>query len=197
VPEEVQLIDAVPVSLKRRMLFESGTDIIAKITSAEWMQGKFSPGIATEFKTVSPAIGYSLRTTLFLSTRRDDGSHFVKTGGELDLLLNAVLTPEEFFMQDSVDPTAWVGRPIAFKVEVLEYETQNGEPRKTNTIMPGTFRQPSEEELGTISNSLTNPSTLRKAIEQASDAKGEAKAPEKSSEASEEIDETDFENIPF
>jgi hypothetical protein len=81
VPEEVQeVIDSVYVPVKRKKLFEDGTTIIAKVVGAQWVQGKFSPGVAVDFKSVSPEVGYSLRTTVYLSTRKDDGSYFVKPG---------------------------------------------------------------------------------------------------------------------
>ena len=73
-PEEVQVIDSVYVPVKRRKLFPDGTDILAAIADARWVSGKFSPGVSADFKTLSPEVGYSLRTPVYLSTRRDDGS---------------------------------------------------------------------------------------------------------------------------
>jgi hypothetical protein len=66
------LENAPAVALKRKKLFDEGTTIIAKIASAQWVQGKFSPGVAVEYKTVSPEVGYSLRTVAWLSTAKKD-----------------------------------------------------------------------------------------------------------------------------
>ena len=128
--EEFTVLDASQapvVELKRKKLFDEGTTIIAKVASAQWVQGKFSPGVAVEYKTVSPEVGYSLRTTAYLSTRRDDGGHFVRDFKDLDLIQRAALTDVEFFMQDKVDPTSWVGRPVAFIVDQKSFETEDGE----------------------------------------------------------------------
>jgi hypothetical protein len=92
--------EAIPTAahpdLKRRKLFPDGTEIVAAINGAERTQGKFAPGIAVELKTILPELGYSLRHQAWFSTRKADGSHFVKPGGDLDLLQQAALTDVEF-----------------------------------------------------------------------------------------------------
>ena len=186
-PEEVQVIDSVYVPVKRKKLFEDGTTIIAKVFGTQWVQGKFSPGVAVDFKSVSPEVGYSSRTTVYLSTRKDDGSYFVKPGGDLDQLQSAVLSDEEFFMMDAVSPEVWVGRPVAFEVEVLEKEI-NGEIRKLNIIRSGSFRRPTEEELASIRESLRD-SRAAKALE--------AAAPTVTTNGSEDVDEGDFDELPL
>ena len=85
--------EAIPTAahpdLKRRKLFPDGTQIVAAINGAEPTQGKFAPGIAVELKTILPELGYSLRHQAWFSTRKADGSHYVKPGGDLDLLQQA------------------------------------------------------------------------------------------------------------
>jgi hypothetical protein len=184
VPEEVQVIDSVYVPVKRKKLFEDGTDIIAKIADAKWVQGRFSPGVACDFKSVSPEVGYSLRTTVYLSTRKDDGSYYVGLGSDLEALQNAVLSDEEFFLMDAVSPEVWVGRPVAFQVEVLEKEIK-GELRKLNVIKPGSFRRPTEEELASIRESLKS-SRAAKALAAPTTTNG-----------SEDVDEDDFGKLPL
>jgi hypothetical protein len=62
--EEFTVMEDAPiVALKRKMFFEPGTTVIAKIAETQWVQGKFSPGVAVEYKTVSPQVGYSIRNT--------------------------------------------------------------------------------------------------------------------------------------
>ena len=78
---------AAQPDLKRRKLFLDGTKIVAAINSAERTQGRFAPGLAVELKTILPQLGYSLRHQAWFSTRKADGSHYVKPGGDLDLLL--------------------------------------------------------------------------------------------------------------
>jgi hypothetical protein len=122
VTEEFTIMENAPiVQLKRKKLFDEGTTIIAKVVEAQWIQGKFSPGVAVEYKTVSPEVGYSLRNVAWLSTAKKDGSHFVKNYGELDLVQRAALTDVEFFQQDTVNPASWIGRPVAFVVDQKEY----------------------------------------------------------------------------
>jgi hypothetical protein len=188
VPEEVQIMDSVYVPVKRKKLFEDGTDIIAKVVGAQWVQGKFSPGVAVDLKTVTPAVGYSLRTTCYLSTRKDDGSHFVMPDKDLDKLQSAVLSDEEFFLMDAVSPETWVGRPVAFQVEVIEKEI-DGESRRINIIREGSFRRPTDEELASIQESLKG-SQAAKALSAPTTTNG-------SEEVSEEIEEGDFSNLPL
>jgi hypothetical protein len=153
--EEIFVLENAPaVALKRKKLFDEGTTIIAKIASAQWVQGKFSPGVAVEYKTVSPEVGYSLRTVAWLSTAKKDGSHFVRSYGELDLIQRAALTDVEFFTQDNVNPDAWVGRPIAFVVDQKSYENEDGEELYVNIIKEGTTRRPTDEELDNIRQNL-------------------------------------------
>ena len=186
-PEQVQVIDSVYVPVKRKKLFEDGTTIIAKVVDAQWVQGKFSPGVAVDFKSVWPEVGYSLRTTVYLSTRKDDGSYFVKPGGDLDRLQSAVLSDEDFFIMDAVSPEVWAGRPVAFEVEVLEKEIA-GEMRRLNIIRSGSFRRPTEEELASIRESLRD-SHAAKALE--------AAAPTVTTNGSEDVDEGDFDELPL
>jgi hypothetical protein len=192
--EEFTVMEEAPYGqLKRRMLFDEGETIIAKIVDAQWIQGKFSPGVAVEFKTVFPQVGYSIRNTAYLSTAKKDGSHFVRSYGELDLIQRAALTDEEFFLQDSVDPSAWLGRPVAFVVDQLTYETEEGDERKTNTIKEGTMRKPTEEELADLKERFKG-SKILAAQKQASEAKALA------SGAGEEVpeeNEEDLEQAPF
>ena len=159
--EEFAVMENAPVvELKRKKLFEAGTTIIAKVDSAQWVQGKFSPGVAVEYKTVSPEVGYSLRTTAYLSTRRVDGSYFVRDYSDLDLIQRAALTDVEFFMQDKVDPASWIGRPVAFVVEQKSFETEDGEERFTNIIKEGTIRRPTDEELAKLREDLAGTGIL-------------------------------------
>ena len=152
--------DAPVVELKRKKLFDAGTTIIAKIASAQWVQGKFSPGVEVEYKTVSPEVGYSIRQTAWLSTRKKDGKHFVKNYGDLDLIQRAALTDVEFFMQDKVDPTSWIGRPVAFGVDQKSYETEDGEEHFVNIIKEGTTRRPTDEELDALRKDLAGTGIL-------------------------------------
>jgi hypothetical protein len=186
--------DAPFVPLKRRKLFDDGTTIIAKIVDAQWIQGKFSPGIAVEFKTVSPEVGYSIRTTGYLSTSKKDGSHFVRSYGELDLIQRAALTDEEYFLQDAVDPRTWIGRPVAFVVEQLAFETEAGEERFTNSIKEGTVRRPTDEELEALRQTFKG-SPILAAQTTAQEATKALDAP-KATEELEDIEE-DFEDLPF
>jgi len=146
--------DAPVVELKRKKLFEAGTTIIAKIANAQWIQGKFSPGVEVEYKTVSPEVGYNIRTVAWLSTRKDDGTHFVRSYGDLDLIQRAALTDVEFFQQDRVDPTSWIGRPVAFVVDQKSYETEDGDEFFVNIIKEGTTRRPTDEELDALRKNL-------------------------------------------
>ena len=132
--------------LKRRKLFPDGTEIVAAINGAERTQGKFAPGIAVELKTILPELGYSLRLQVWFSTRKADGSHYVKPDGDLDLLQQAALTDVEFFVNSKVDAERLIGRLVAFDVEVVEYETEDGTLKKVNNIVEGSIRKPSEEE---------------------------------------------------
>jgi len=153
--EEYAVLENAPnIALKRKKLFETGTTVIAKIADTEWVQGKFSPGVAVEYKTVSPEVGYSIRTMAWLSTAKKDGSNYVRPYGDLDLIQRAALTDVEFFLQDRVNPSSWVGRPVAFVVDHHTYETEDGEERSTNIIKEGTTRRPSDEELDAIRKNL-------------------------------------------
>jgi hypothetical protein len=208
--DHVPLAHVDGVALKRRKVFESGTPIVAIIANASWVSGKFSPGIATDFRTLSPAIGYSLRHTSWLSTRRDDGSYFVRTDGDLDRLQQAALTDEEYFFVQEVEPERLQGRVVAFKVEKVEYEVEldggEKESRVANNVVGETLRKPTEEELRTIAESeggkviLKKALTMRRqAVMQAiespdSPATGEAKDV---SEASVAVQEEDFDDLPF
>jgi hypothetical protein len=148
------LAQAPDVELKRRKLFAEGTTIIAKVDSAEWVQGQYSPGVAVEYKTVSPDVGYTIRDTVYLSTAKKDGRHFVRSFGPLDLVQRAALTDVEFFQQNKVDPAMWVGRPIAFVLDQKSYEDEDGEERFVNVIKEGTPRRPTEEELAQLQKDL-------------------------------------------
>jgi hypothetical protein len=165
-PEEITIMERAPeVALKRKKLFEEGTPLIAKVTSADWVQGKFSPGVAVEYKTVSPEVGYSIRTVAWLSTSKKDGTHFVRNYGELDLIQRAALTDVEFFQQDHVDPASWIGRPVAFVVEQKSYETEGGEEIFTNVIKEGTTRRPTDEELEELRKNLAGTGILAESSE--------------------------------
>jgi len=182
--------DAPVVELKRKKLFDAGTTLIAKVDSAQWVQGKFSPGVAVEYKTVSPELGYSLRTTVYLSTRKDDGSHFVRDYGDLDLIQRAALTDIEFFQQNKVNPDTWVGRPVAFVVDQKSYETEDGEERFSNIIKEGTTRRPTDEELNTLRKDLAGTGILAE-----TNGKAELEAaPEivEDDEVEEEVEEAPF-----
>ena len=130
--EELITIDHVDVDCKRKKPFPDGEAIIGKVVGAQWVQGQYSPGVAVDLKTVSPDVGYSLRSTVYLSTRKDDGSHYVAPDKPFDYMQRAVLMDEEFFLQDSVSPETWIGRPVAFVVEQASYETEEGEERYYN-----------------------------------------------------------------
>src|SRR5215203_5097615 len=159
--EEFTVMDNAPVvELKRKKLFEAGTTIIAKIANTKWVQGKFSPGAAVEYKTVSPDVGYNLRTVAWLSTRKDDGTHFVRSYGDLDLIQRSALTDVEFFQQETVGPETWIGRPVAFVVDQKSYETEDGEERFSNIIKEGTMRRPTDEELNTLRKDLAGTGIL-------------------------------------
>ena len=188
--EEIKVMDHAPVvELKRKKLFEEGTTLISKIANAQWVQGKFSPGVAVEYKTVSPDVGYSIRTVAWLSTAKKDGSHFVRSYGELDLIQRAALTDTEFFMQDTVHPESWVGRPVAFVVDQKSYETEDGDELFVNIIKEGTTRRPTDEEMGALRKDLAGTGILAEA--------GEAKPElEAAPEVVEDEDES-FESIPF
>jgi hypothetical protein len=202
VPDEAIPTAAHP-DLKRRKLFPDGTEIVAAINGAERTQGKFAPGIAVELKTILPELGYSLRHQAWFSTRKADGSHFVKPGGDLDLLQQAALTDVEFFVNSKVDAERLIGRLVAFDVEVVE----NGETREVNNIVEGSIRKPSEEEFEKIGSTRLGAAILRRtaaaeetalqALESPGAANGERKALPSAADAEETDVEEEFENIPF
>ncbi len=191
--------------LKRRKLFPDGTEIVAAINGAERTQGKFAPGLALELKTILPELGYSLRHQAWFSTRKADGSHFVKPGGDLDLLQQAALTDVEFFVNNKVDAERLIGRLVAFDVEVVEYE--DGTVKKVNNIVEGSIRKPSEEEFEKIGSTRLGAAILRRtaaaeetalqALESPGAANGESKALPSAADAEETDVEEEFENIPF
>jgi hypothetical protein len=189
--EEITEMDNAPVvELKRKKLFDEGTTIIAKIANAQWVQGKFSPGAAVEYKTVSPEVGYSIRTVAWLSTAKKDGSHFVRSYGELDLIQRAALTDVEFFQQETVDPETWIGRPVAFAVDQKSYETEDGEEHFVNIIKEGTTRRPTDEELDALRKDLAGTGIL-------AETNGKAQL-EAASEVVEDDDaEEALEEVPF
>jgi hypothetical protein len=190
VAEEITFLDTAPeVALKRRKLFDDGTTIIAKIADAQWVQGKFSPGVTVEYKTVSPEIGYSIRTTAWLSTAKKDGKHFVRNYGELDLIQRAALTDVEFFQQDHVDPASWIGRPVAFVVEQKSYENEDGDEMFTNIIKEGTTRRPTNDELAELRRNLAGTGILA----ETDDGKKELSA----AEVVEGDDDDDDPEVPF
>jgi hypothetical protein len=197
--EEFTVMEDAPiVALKRKMFFEPGTTVIAKIAEAQWVQGKFSPGVAVEYKTVSPQVGYSIRNTAWLSTRKADGEHFVRNYGELDLIQRAALTDTEFFFLQNVDPNAWIGRPVAFVLDEKVYEDEDGEERRINIVKEGTTRRPTDEELDQVHKDLEGTGILASP----SDGKAELEAASESSEEDDSSDEEDdpereFANIPF
>ena len=202
--------EAIPMAahpdLKRRKLFPDGTEIVAAINGAERTQGKFAPGIAVELKTILPELGYSLRHQAWFSTRKADGSNFVKPGGDLDLLQQAALTDVEFFVNSKVDAERLIGRLVAFGVEVVEYETEDGTVKKVNNIVEGSIRKPSEEELEKIGSTRLGAAILRRtaaaeetalqALESPGAANGERKALPSAADAEETDVEEEFENIP-
>jgi hypothetical protein len=193
--------------LKRRKLFPDGTEILAAINGAERTQGKFASGIAVELKTILPELGYSLRHQAWFSTRKADGSHFVKPGGDLDLLQQAALTDVEFFVNSKVDAERLIGRLVAFDLEVVEYETENGETREVNNIVEGSIRKPSEEEFEKIGSTRLGAAILRRtaaaeetalqALESPGEANGERKALPSAVDAEETDVEEEFENHTF
>lgn len=184
--------DAPVVELKRKKLFDEGTTIIAKIANAQWIQGKFSPGVEVEYKSVSPEIGYSFRTNVWLSTRKKDGAHFVKNYGPLDLTQRAALTDVEFFMQDKVDPTSWIGRPVAFVVDQKSYENEDGEELYTNIIKENTIRRPTDEELAKLREDLAGTGILAETNGKAELEAAEEVVEDSGSEAEEEVEEAPF-----
>ena len=202
--------EAIPTAahpdLKRRKLFPDGTQIVAAINGAERTQGKFAPGIAVELKTILPELGYSLRHQAWFSTRKADGSNFVKPGGDLDLLHQAGLTDVEFFVNSKVDAERLIGRLVAFGVEVVEYETEDGKLKKVNNIAEGSIRKPSEEEFEKIGSTRLGAAILRRtaaaeetalqALESPGSANGERKALPSAAEAEETDVEEEFENSP-
>jgi len=188
--EEFTVMDNAPVvELKRKKLFEAGTTIIAKIANTQWVQGKFSPGAAVEYKTVSPEVGYNLRTVAWLSTRKDDGTHFVRSYGDLDLIQRAALTDVEFFQQETVDPASWIGRPVAFVVDQKSYETEDGEELFVNVIREGSTRRPTDEELDALRKDLAGTGIL-------AEPNGKAEL-EAAPEAVEDDAEEEVEEAPF
>jgi hypothetical protein len=194
-PEEITVMDHAPVvELKRKKLFEEGTTLIAKIASAQWVQGKFSPGAAVEYKTVSPDVGYSIRTVAWLSTAKKDGSHFVRSYGELDLIQRAALTDTEFFMQDTVHPESWIGRPVAFVVDQKSYETEDGEELFVNIIKEGTTRRPTDEEMDALRKDLAGTGILAEAN---GHPELEAAAEVVEDDAAEDGEEEAFSEAPF
>jgi hypothetical protein len=206
VTEELIRTAAQP-DLKRRKLFLDGTKIVAAINSAERTQGKFAPGLVVELKTILPELGYSLRHQAWFSTRKADSSHYVKPGGDLDLLQQAALTDVEFFVNSKVDAERLIDRLVAFDVEVVEYETEDGTVKKVNNIIEGSIRKPSEEELEKIGSTRLGAAILRRtaaaeeaalrALESPGAASGESKAlPNAAADAEETDVEEEFDNIP-
>jgi hypothetical protein len=203
--------EAIPTAahpdLKRRKLFPDGTQIVAAINGAERAQGKFAPGIAVELKTILPELGYSLRHQAWFSTRKADSSHFVKPGGDLDLLQQAALTDVEFFVNSKVDAERLIGRLVAFDVEVVEYETEDGKVKKVNNIVEGSIRKPSEEEREKIGSTRLGAAILRRtaaaeetalqALESPGAANGESKALPSAADAEETDVEEEFEPSLF
>jgi len=205
VTDEVISTAAHP-DLKRRKLFPDGTQIVAAINDAERTQGRFAPGIAVELKTILPELGYSLRHQAWFSTRKADGSHFVKPGGDLDVLQQAALTDVEFFVNSKVDAERLIGRLVAFDVEVVEYETEDGKVKKVNNILEGSIRKPSEEELEKIGSTRLGAAILRRtaaaeetalqALESPGAPNGGSKALPSAADAEETDVEEEFENYP-
>jgi hypothetical protein len=206
VTEELIRTAAQP-DLKRRKLFLDGTKIVAAINSAERTQGKFAPELVVELKTILPELGYSLRHQAWFSTRKADSSHYVKPGGDLDLLQQAALTDVEFFVNSKVDAERLIDRLVAFDVEVVEYETEDGTVKKVNNIIEGSIRKPSEEELEKIGSTRLGAAILRRtaaaeeaalrALESPGAASGESKAlPNAAADAEETDVEEEFDNIP-
>jgi hypothetical protein len=190
VSDEFTIMDNAPVvQLKRKKLFDVDTTIVAKIVDAQWVEGKFSPGVAVEYKTVSPEVGYSLRNVAWLSRAKKDGSLFVRSYGELDLIQRAALTDVEFFQQDTVNPASWIGRPIAFVVDQKEYETEEGDTLYTNVIKEATTRRPTDEELDAVRENLSGTGIL------ASGATNGQKALDAATEA-EDADVVEDEEVP-
>jgi hypothetical protein len=193
--------------LKRRKLFLDGIEIVAAINSAERTQGRFAPGLVVELKTILPELGYSLRHQAWFSTRKADSSHYVKPGGDLDLLQQAALTDVEFFVNSKVDAERLIDRLVAFGVEVVEYETEDGKVKKVN-IIEGSIRKPSEEELEKIGSTRLGAAILRRtaaaeeaalrALESPGAANGESKAlPNAAADAEDSDGEEEFEDIQF
>jgi hypothetical protein len=203
--EHTTLAHVDGVALKRRKVYKTGTTIVAIIAKAEWVAGKFSPGFASDFRTLSPEIGYALRHTSWLSTRRDDGSHFVKTDGDLDRLQQAALTAEEFFFVQEVEPERLQGRIVAFDVERVEYEVEVGgetETRVANNVLGETIRKPTDDELKAIAESEGGKVILNKALTMRRQAVMQAiESPDSptATEAVEELEATEesFEDLPF
>jgi hypothetical protein len=207
VTEEAMPTAAHP-DLKRRKLFPDGTEIVAAINGAERTQGKFAPGIAVELKTILPELGYSLRHQAWFSTRKADGSHYVKPDGDLDLLQQAALTDVEFFVNSKVDAQRLIGRLVAFDVEVVEYETEDGTVKKVRyNIVEGSIRKPSQEELEKIGSTRLGAAILTRtaaaeetalqALESPGAANGEMKARPSAADAEETAVEEEFENHTF
>jgi hypothetical protein len=200
--------EAIPTAahpdLKRRKIYPTGTQVVAAINDAERVQGKFAPGIAVDLKTILPELGYSLRHTAWFSTRKADGSHFVKPGGDLDLLQQAALTDIEFFVNSKVDAERLIGRLIAFEVQLAEYEAEDGTPKRANNIVGGTIRKPTEEELEKIAATRLGAAILRRTAAAEEAALRMLESPEEpkalvaaTGTSDEEDDEGNFEDLEF
>jgi hypothetical protein len=128
----------------------------------------------------------------------------VKPGGDLDLLQQAALTDVEFFVNNKVDAERLIGRLVAFDVEVVEYETEDGSVKKVNNIVEGSIRKPSEEELEKIGSTRLGAAILRRTaaaeetalqtLESPGSANGERKALPSAADADATDVEVDFEN---
>ena len=152
--------NAPVVELKRKKLFEEGTTVIAAIASADWMQGQFSPGVAVEYRTLSPEVGCAIRQRAWLSKAKKTEELYVKNGGELDLLQQAALTDAEFLSQAAVNPQSWVGRPVAFVLDKKSYENEDGEELFVNIVRDGSTRKPTDEELASVQDLLASVGVL-------------------------------------
>jgi hypothetical protein len=148
--------------LRRRTLFPDGTEVVAAITDVDEFVGQYSPGYTIDFKSILPRLGYSLRHTSFLSTRKKDGSYYVSPGSSLDQLQQAALTDIEFFVNSKVDIDRLVGRLVAFTTEVHEYESEDGNIRRVNRIVEDSIQKPTEAELEKIGSTRLGAAILKR-----------------------------------
>ena len=95
-------------------------------------------------------------------------------------------------MQDKVDPTSWIGRPVAFVVDQKSYENEDGEELYTNIIKENTIRRPTDEELAKLREDLAGTGILAETNGKAELEAAEEVVEDSGSEAEEEVEEAPF-----